>query len=345
MTAPVVKKIISSVLIALPLLATSVGAAVGAEWPAKIFAPYMYIGSGDNFKLTNCCNACGVKYYTLAFIIARQEGKGNEAKYFKEPSWDARIPVEQSFYKDQIDAIRQRGGDVIMSFGGQAGKELANVIDDPVQLEAAYQKVIDQYKFTWLDFDIEGDNLAKGKLDSEHRNTALANLQKKNPGLRISYTLPIDPDGFLGSSRALLTDAVQQGVHVYSVDLMVMWFGEKFIHKGKSEGQLGVDSANIAYAQLQKIDPAIKLGLCGCLGNNGPRTRHEIFTFEDAKTLKAFAEKTPWVCSLHFWSINDDAGSRKQIYYSDSTSSIPTDAANRTRPWDFANLFKTFTSP
>src|SRR3974377_227651 len=295
MTAPEVKKVISSALIALSLLATSVGTAVGAEWPAKIFAPYMYIGYDDHFKLTNCYNACGVKYYTLAFIIARQEGRGNEAKYFKEPSWDGRMPVEQSFYKDQIDAIRQRGGDVIMSFGGQAGKELANGVADPGQLEAAYQKVIDQYKFTWLDFDIEGDNLAKGKLDSEHRNTALANLQKKNPGRRLTYPPPIDPGGFLDSSRALLTDAVQKGVHVYSVDLMVMWFGEKFIHKGKSEGQLGVDSANIAYAQLQKIDPAIKIGLCGNLGQNGPKARHEIFTFEDAKTLKVFAAKTPWV--------------------------------------------------
>ena len=38
-------------------------------------------------------------------------------------------------------------------------------------LEAAYQKVIDQYKFTWLDFDVEGNNLDKGKADSERRNT------------------------------------------------------------------------------------------------------------------------------------------------------------------------------
>ena len=155
----------------------------------------MYIGSGDNFKLTDCNDACGLKHYTLAFIIARQEGRGQDAKYLKEPSWDGRIPIEQDLYKDQIDAIRKRGGDVIMSFGGAGGKELANVIDDPVQLEAAYQKVIDRYKFNWLDFDVEGNNLAKGRLDSEHRNTALANLQKKNPGLVISFTLPVDPNG------------------------------------------------------------------------------------------------------------------------------------------------------
>ena len=133
----------------------ALSAAIGAGWPAKVFAPYMYIGQGDNFKLTDCDDACGVKYYTLAFIIARQEGRGTAAKYFKEPAWDGRFPMAQDVYKEQIDAIRKRGGDVIMSFGGEGGKELANLIDDPGQLEAAYQSVIDRYKFTWLDFDIE----------------------------------------------------------------------------------------------------------------------------------------------------------------------------------------------
>jgi len=81
----------------------------------------------------------------------------------KEPSWDGRIAIGDNLYHEQIDAIRKRGGDVIMSFGGEAGKEMANVIDDADALEAAYQKVIDQYKFTWLDFDVEGNNLDKAK--------------------------------------------------------------------------------------------------------------------------------------------------------------------------------------
>jgi len=319
----------------------SIGSTVGAEWPARVFAPYMYMGSGEDFKLTDCYDACGLKYYTLAFIIARQEGQGPDRKYWPEPSWDGRIPIEQNHYKDQIDAIRARGGDVIVSFGGEGGKELGNVIDDPVQLEATYQKAIDQYKFTWLDFDIEGDKLAKGKLASERRNTALANVQRKNPGLIISYTLPVDPDGLSEASRELLSDAVKKGVKVHCVDVMIMWFGKKFINKGKSEGQLGVDSANIAYEQLQKIDPAIQIGLCPCLGRNG--SADEVFTLDDAKIIRAFADKTQWVCSLHYWSINGDSGRRRRS--DPSTNSTPTSAANQPRPWDFANLFKSFTTP
>jgi chitinase len=237
-----------------------------------------------------------------------------------------------------------------MSFGGEAGKEMANVIDDPVALEAAYQKVIDQYKFTWLDFEVEGHNLDKGKADSERRNTVLASLQKKNPGLIISYTLPVDPDGISEASRALLADAQAKGVKVHSANLMVMFFGKRFIGKGKSEGELGIESANTAYAQIQKIDPSIQIGLCPCLGHNGPGD--EIFGIEDAKTLKTFADNTAWVCSLHYWSINDDSGRpRRRRTVTNTTNSVGfvtsttnnVMTASERQPWEFANIFKSFT--
>ncbi|HXR49046.1 MAG TPA: hypothetical protein VN784_16550 [Candidatus Limnocylindrales bacterium] len=311
-----------------------------AGWPARVFAPYMFVGAGDNFKLTDCEDQCGQKFYTLAFIIARQNGDGNKTVYHGEPSWDGRIPIGLNFYHDQIDAIRRRGGDVIMSFGGEAGKELANVIDDPVQLEAAYQKVIDQYKLTWLDFDIEGHNLDRGRQDSERRNTVLASLQKKTPGLIVSYTLPVDPDGLSQASRSLLADAVKKGVKVHSANLMVMFFGKEFINRGKSEGQLGVDSAIAAYAQLQKIDPAIQVGLCPCLGKNG--SRDEVFTLDDAKVLKAFADKAPWICSLHYWSINDDAARPRKKSAVSGTNSFSV--SNSPQPWAFARIFQAFTT-
>ncbi|MDR3457066.1 MAG: hypothetical protein P4N60_06440 [Verrucomicrobiae bacterium] len=338
-----------------PLLAVLALAAaavnVHAAWPDKVFAPYMYVGAGDHFKLTDCANQCGLKFYTLAFIIARQDGDGKNAVYHPEPSWDGRTPIADNFYHDQIDALRQRGGDVIMSFGGEAGKELANLIHDPAKLEAAYQQVIDQYKFTWLDFDVEGNNLDQGRADSERRNTVLAALQKKNPGLIISFTLPVDPDGISDASQALLADAVKQGVKVHSANLMVMYFGKDFINKGKSEGQLGVESANAAHAQLQKIDPAIRVGLCPCLGRNGSAA--EVFGLDDAKTLKAFADKTPWICSLHYWSINDDvAKPRKQkvvtsttnatgiVSYTTNRVSVPSEQPS----WAFAKIFQPFTT-
>jgi hypothetical protein len=324
-----------------------------SAWPARVFAPYMYLGEGDGFKLTDCDDACGLKYYTLAFIIALQDGHGQGASYHKEPAWDGRFPMDQNLYKDQIDAIRKRGGDVITSFGGEAGRELAIVIEDPVALQAAYQSIIDRYHFTWLDFDIEGSNLDKNAGASRRRNTVLAALQAANPGLIVSYTLPVDPDGLSPESQALLADAKAKGVKVHSANIMVMYFGKKFINKGRSEGELEVESANSAYEQIQKIDPAVCIGLCPCLGNNG--SKDEVFTLDDAKTLKAFADKTPWVCSLHYWSINDDAArprKRKKANSPDgantvaATTNATTAATGSSRkPWAFANIFNSFTTP
>src|SRR2546422_1436335 len=125
-------------IMAAVVLVGMLGVAAPAAWPGRVFAPYMYIGAEDEFKLTDCDDACGVKYYTLAFIIARQEGGGNEARYFKEPAWDGRVPIERDLYKEQIDAIRRRGGDVIMSFGGGGGGRAGGVGGGPIRLQGAY---------------------------------------------------------------------------------------------------------------------------------------------------------------------------------------------------------------
>ncbi|HUB87812.1 MAG TPA: hypothetical protein VMB22_07965, partial [Verrucomicrobiae bacterium] len=136
--------------------------------------------------------------------------------------------------------------------------------------------------------------------------------------------------------------AKAKGLKVHSANLMVMYFGNEFIGKGKSEGELGIESADAAHAQIQKIDSAIKIGLCPCLGNNG--SRDEVFGLEDAKTLKAFADKTPWVCSLSYWSINDDAARPRRRRNAENSTATNSAAATAPQPWAFAKIFEAFTS-
>src|SRR4051812_22079666 len=109
-----------------------------AEFPTKVSIPYMYLGAGDDFKLTDCDDACGQKFYTLAFIIADKENK---------PAWDGRWALSENRYHDQIKAIRDRGGDVVVSFGGEAGKEIALVETDIDKLQTMYDDVIQRYNF------------------------------------------------------------------------------------------------------------------------------------------------------------------------------------------------------
>lgn len=294
-----------------------------ADWPARIFAPYMYVGTGDHFKLTDCDDACGQKFYTLAFIIA---DKSNN------PAWYGRLPVSRHFNADQIAAIRARGGDVIVSFGGEAGKEIALVETNVTALAAKYQSLIDEYHFTWLDFDIEGNALEKHPEASERRNAALALLQQQNHGLRISYTLPVDPDGISVASQKLLADAKAKGVQVYSANVMVMDYGARF-SEGKKMSDVSIASALKAHEQCRKIDPAILIGLTPDIGQNDVKS--EIFSLDDAQALIQWAIGQPWVCSVSFWDSNRDSAdtSRKHL---DTNSGIDQ------KPWAFTKIFQGF---
>ncbi len=310
------------------LLAVLLGSATtlwGAGWPAKIFAPYMYIGAGDHFEITRCDDACGQKFYTLAFIIADKHG---------QPAWDGRFPMKRNLYADQINAIRQRGGDVIVSFGGEAGTEIAIAETNAAALEAEYQSVIDRYKLTWLDFDIEGDALSNSDAN-QRRNTVLARLQARNPGLIVSYTLPVDPEGIPDSAQKLLADAKAKGVKVYSANVMTMDFGAHF-SRGKKMSDVSIASALKAYEQCRAIDPSIKIGLTPMIGQNDEHG--EVFTQDDARTLMAWAQKQPWICSLSFWASNRDTGRE------DGPGDGNTASGVEQKPWEFTLIFKPFTT-
>ena len=299
--------------------------AFGDGWPARIFAPYMYLGAGDHFELTRCDDACGQKYYTLAFIIADRE---------KQPAWDGRYSLEKDPYADQIKAIRSRGGDVLVSFGGEGGQELALVEPDPTGLEHKYQSVIDRYHFTWLDFDIEGKTLKNTKVN-QLRNAVLAKLQERNPGLMISFTLPVDPEGMPETALKLLADAKTRGVKVYSANVMTMDYDRKFA-AGKSLSDVAIASALRARAQCQAIDPAIRIGLTPMIGVNDQPG--ETFTLDDARALRAWADQEPWVCSLSFWASNRDTDKTGEKGNGNTTSGILQ------KPWDFTRIFQSFTS-
>ena len=297
----------------------------GADWPVRLFAPYMYIGADDNFQITACDDACGQKFYTIAFIIADHQNN---------PAWDGRFALETNLYAEQIKTIRQRGGDVIVSFGGGAGKEIALVESNSAALESKYQSVIDRYHFTWLDFDIEGNAMHKTKVN-ERRNAVLARLQAKNPGLIISFTVPVDPDGIPSSALKMMKDARAQGVKIYSANVMTMDYGKHF-SGGKKMSDVSIASALKAHEQCVEIDPAMRIGLTPMIGVNDEPG--EIFTLDDAHALKAWADQQPWICSLSFWACNRDAGKMSKKGNDNDTSGIPQ------KPWDFTSTFQPFTT-
>ena len=235
---------------------------ISSVWPLKVFAPYAFIPRGF-FNITNCFAETGQRYYTLAFIISDPVGY---------PSWTGsrQLKVSMKYYDNQIEAIRAQGGDVMIFFGGADGPEMAVNTLDEKKLEEKYQSVIDQYHLRWMDFDIEGKAL-NIKVNNHRQSRVLKRLQEKNPGLKISFTLPVNPDGMEEESLVMLRDAKAHGVKIESVNVMTMDYGEQLSH-GKKMGDLAVSASNASRRQTLAIDPSIKIGITPMIGRNDEKT-------------------------------------------------------------------------
>ncbi len=287
-------------------------------WPAKLFAPYAYIPYDD--AASACLAETGQKFFTLAFVVSDPEGR---------PAWDGQknLRVKKGFYADAIGAIRARGGDVIVSFGGAGGKELALTTPDAASLAAKYQEVVDRYNLTWLDFDIEGKTLANQSVN-QRRNAALQTLGAARPGLRYTFTLPGDPTGLEDDALQLLADARAQGVPIESINVMTMDY-KREVAGGAKMGDLAIQAARAVRAQVLGLGMDVKIGVTPMIGENDVKS--VVFSPADAAELLAFAQQTPWVRGVGFWSVNRDRP---------GTSGDDTNSGTAQTRWEFTNAFK-----
>ena len=113
-------------------LATAGTADAAASFPAHYAAPYLQISTSDSGDMAADMAATGLKYYTLAFLIP-QSGC--------TPEWeDGGYSVGQ--FNAQISSLQAAGGNVIVSFGGADGGELAQTCTSVSSLTAAYLNVV-----------------------------------------------------------------------------------------------------------------------------------------------------------------------------------------------------------
>lgn len=97
-----------ALLILIVLLGSLCLPAGAANWPDQFYAPYINIEMYAPPTINDVYDATGVKYYSLGFITANTTT--GKLRFGDHP--------EADYYKDQIDTLRTKGGDVIISFGG-----------------------------------------------------------------------------------------------------------------------------------------------------------------------------------------------------------------------------------
>lgn len=287
-----------------------------AALPSKVFAPYVDVMLWPTFNLMNCYNATGQKYYTLAFITS-----GGNA----QPAWGGVTAMDQNFMLDQINQLRAVGGDVIISFGGANGTPIDASITNVNTLVSTYQSVINRYGLTWIDFDIEGFWVAD-QASIDRRNQAAKILQTNNPGLRITYCLPVMPTGLTADGVNVINKAKAAGVNIYGVNVMAMDYGQ-------SNGQMG--SAAISAAQNTRNQTGLNIGITPMIGKND--TQNETFTLANATEVLNFANANGYVNMIAMWSSNRDNGGCPG-----QTSASPTCSGLSQGSFAFINTWKSF---
>lgn len=261
------------------------------------FSPYVDTSLRPSMDLLKGAEETGAKEYTLAFV---SPGGGCV------PRWGGRQSLDANPVARQADRLRARGGDVRVSFGGQSGNELARACGSVDALVKAYRTVIDAYRLTKVDFDLEGPALTDTRAN-DLRARAVARLQQQRRNLDVSFTLPVLPSGLNRHSVAVLANAKKHGLRLSTVNIMAMDYGTFY------DGDMGAYAVAAATATHKQVKAALGIrdeaaawrtvAVTPMIGVND--VKGEVFTAANAVHLKKFAH-AKGLGRLSMWSVARD---------------------------------------
>ena len=171
------------------------------------------------------------------------------------PTWGTYYSIDAAGRALDLDRrivpYRERGGEIIVSFGGEANHELAITCTDVDRLAQAYTDVIERYHATALDFDIEGSALVDEDAN-RRRAEALSPIQDAHESLQLWLTVPVAPTGLTSEGINLIDTTLAGGVDLTGVNIMTMNFGGSR-PSGTSMGAASVDALQATQRQLHGL--------------------------------------------------------------------------------------------
>lgn len=208
----------------------------------------------------------------------------------------------------RIARLRQSGGDIVVSFGGQANTDLALACGSAEALAEQYRAIIARYRPVAIDLDIEGEALADAT-SRTRRAQAFALLQRDEDPLPVWLTLPVGPSGLTPDGVATVQSFLESGVPLAGVNAMTMNFTET-----DDSAATSIDALRATHRQLMAMyaDRGESLGertawrMIGTtpmIGQND--VPGEVFTLDDARTLSTFAAEVG-LGRMSMWSANRD---------------------------------------
>ncbi|MDO8121272.1 glycosyl hydrolase family 18 [Isoptericola sp. b490] len=237
------------------------------------------------------------------------------------PSWGGYYTLDEAGSTLELDRriaqLRSTGGEVSVSFGGQAGTSLASACTDAGRLHAAYQAVVDRYRPASLDLDVEGAALSDAA-GVARRAAAVKAVQdaasSAGAPLPVWLTLPVGRDGLTSEGVHAVRAMLSAGVDLAGVNGMTMDFGvatsasaplSDTVRTAATALQRQVGSAwDGAGRRLSAAQAWNRVGVTVMIGQSDVPT--ERFTIADANAVATFAS-TQGVGRVSMWSLNRDA--------------------------------------
>lgn len=307
-------------LLVLILLATTAGvfasvtradggtATAGKSWSV----PYVDVTLTPTFQFQDPA-ANPARTVALAFVVA-------DPKEGCSPSWGGAYSLDAAQTDLELDRriaqLRAAGGDIMVSFGGQANDELAVTCADTGALTDAYRSVVERYDLSTIDLDIEGTATTDAAATAR-RADALAAVQKERASaghpLAVWLTLPVEPTGLTAEAEGVVRDTLAGGVQLAGVNVMTMDYGRsKSAKQSMTAATEQAVRSTVAEVQnlwaqhgtmLSAAAAWAHVGATPMIGQND--VDGEVFTLADAQQLAGFA-KGNGLGRVSLWSLNRD---------------------------------------
>ncbi|MDJ1130648.1 chitinase [Streptomyces iconiensis] len=283
--------------------------------------PYLSLGWGDPPEPTGLMRATGVDGFSFAFVLSAGRC---------EPRWDGTRPLTGGGDERAVRAVRDAGGEPVVSFGGGGGRTLERDCPDARSLAAAYRRVIRTYGLRAIDVDIEASAY---KSATARRKTigALKRVRAARPGLRISVTVPSLRSGPEG---VLIAEAARAGFAPDVWTVMPFAFGERPKEQAAKEDMArstlrAAEGLKARLRQAYGYGDAEAYAHSGISTMNGITGHQEVITPRDFRTIARYA-RGHGLGRLAFWSVNRDRPCGARPYPAEDRCSGLSQ-----RPWEF----------
>ena len=274
---------------------------------APWFAPYADVTLATVPRFQNPA-ANPSRHVVLGFIV-------DEAHDRCTPTWGGLFTLDQAAtLNTRIRQAQTANDQVLVSFGGAQGSELAVSCANPTKLESAYQTVVVRYNLSAIDLDIEGSPSLSPTVNAR-RAQAIAAVQqaRANAGkpLAVWLTLAVSPSGLEPNGVAAIQQMLSAGVKIAGVNVMTFDYGPLAEQTMISASESALTATAAQLERLNRLNH-IRLGADGVWPELGATimegrtdTAGQVWNISDAQALYRFAF-AHHLGRLFEWSLSRD---------------------------------------